>query len=494
MGFFNRLFGRTVRPAPTSPEAVRELLFDAVQSQNDAALIRLCAEHEALLLEHHPAWLTVPESVREEPTQLQRYAQGLIGIAQCLAQTRDRPEMLQRMMGPPAGNPVVRWQETRERANTLMRGLDFEGALALLTPEAERIQGLSGGSAESMKAMTFGQMAACHFQEGRAETALPLFRQAMELCRTASDDEGVVAYLENCFEAHRYLGQGVEAAGVAMELAVALEQGGQDSRARRIRKVAEIVRAGEPLNRVVAELDGVTLELDELPALIEGRLRFIFCRNRLDLARTTALVERGRELGGEGRYGEALALFQEARRIDVYSPEPRYEGAVTLLHLQRASEAVSWYDEVEALAPGWYRCRAERWLAAGIAAGRIPYLAFTVLRTLELPSLGTEDRLRLTRQAIGEAPGVPELQLQLARQLKALDREDEARAALEVGLAQAEEPDIRSRLLIESAADAAPSADRDKMLREAMEPGGNLVAAAMARVLLHSGTGQRLVH
>ncbi|MFY1824470.1 hypothetical protein ACN47A_01015 [Myxococcus fulvus] len=149
-----------------------------------------------------------------------------------------------------------------------------------------------------------------------------------------------------------------------------------------------------------------------------------------------------------------------------------------------ASEAVSWYDEVEALAPGGYPCRAERWLAAG----RIPYQAFTVLRALELPSLGAEDRLRLTRQAIGAAPGVPGLHLQLGRQLTALDRKDDARAALEVGLAQAEAPDLRSRRLVESAADAAPSADRDRMLHEAMEPGGNLVAAAMARVLLPLGS------
>ncbi|MBZ4402370.1 hypothetical protein [Myxococcus sp. AS-1-15] len=104
MGLFNRLFGRVGRPAASSPEAVRDLLLEAVQSQDDAALIRLCAEHEALVLEHFPAWLTVPESVRKEPTQLQRYGQGLIGIAQCLAQTRNRPELLQRMMGAAADN------------------------------------------------------------------------------------------------------------------------------------------------------------------------------------------------------------------------------------------------------------------------------------------------------------------------------------------------------------------------------------------------------
>ena len=494
MGLFDRFFGRGAKAAPDSPEALRQRLFKVVHSGDNAALTRLCAEHEAAILEYFQSWLKVPEGMRKDQASLQRYGEGLVGLAQCMAETRNRPELLELMMGPPGGNPIVQWQETLGRANGLMNRLDFDGALQLLTPELERIRGLSGGHAESMKAMTFGQLATCHFQSGRPEMALPIFQQALELCRSVRDEEGVLAYLGSLFEAHRYLGQGAEAANVATEYAAALERRGQSERARRQRKIADIVRRGEPLNRVVAELGGVTFELDELPSRIEGGLRFIFCRNRIALVRTEAMVERGRELGQKGRFEEALALFKEARRLDPHAPEPRYDGALTLLHLQRASEAVAWYDEAEALAPGWYHCRADRWLAAGIAAGEISHQAFMLLRMLESPDVSAEERVQLARRGSSDAAGVPEFQLHLGRLLASLGREDEAREALAAGLRQAEEPDIRSRLLVESAAWVPPSAERDRRLHEAMEPGGNLVAAAMARVMLFTETGQRQLH
>ncbi|WP_224245101.1 tetratricopeptide repeat protein [Hyalangium gracile] len=494
MGFFDRLFGRAAPPAPSSPDALRERLFDAVQSGDGAALARLCTEHEAAILEHFPSWQNVPEEIRRDRTRLQRYGQGLVSIARYFAETRSRPELLQRLMGPPAENPIMRWEKVLARSEELMGGLDFEGALALLTPEEERIRGISGGSAESIRAMTLGQMATCHFQSGRPEVAIPLYRQALELCRKAQDEEGIAAYLGSLFEVLRYLGSGAEAAAVAAEYSQVLERSGQAAQARRFRKISDIVRAGEPLNRVVAEFQGTPFELDELPALIDGPVRFIFCRNRLGLARAMSLVERGRELGSQNRFEEALPLFREASQIDPHAPEPLYDEAVTLLSLERAGEAMARYDQVEALAPGWFHCRAERWLASGIAAGRIPQSAFSLLRMLENPGVDVHQRVQLATQGISEAPRVPAFHLQLTRDLARLGRETEARQVLAEGLEVAEEPDIRSRLLVESARQEAPSPVRDRKLHEAMAPGGNLVAAATAVVMLRVGQGQGLLH
>jgi tetratricopeptide (TPR) repeat protein len=337
MGIFDRLFGRKAPSAPLSPENLRERLFDAVQSGDSATLARLCSEHEAAILEHFPSWQKVPEAVRSNPSGVQRYGQGLIGVAQCFATARGRPELLQRLMGPPAANPIDRWRETMRSVSQCMSKLDFEGALALLAPEEERVRGLSGGSAESMQAMTLGQMATCHFQSGRAAAALPLYRQALERCRNAQDQEGITAYLGSLFEVLRYLGQGAEASDVAAEYSRMLESQGQTEQAHRYRKISDIVRAGEPLNRVVAELGGVVFELDEIPLPVDGTLRFTFCRNRLGLARAAALVDEGRKLAEKGRFDEALSLFREASRVDPYAPEPLYDEAATLLHLQRAS-------------------------------------------------------------------------------------------------------------------------------------------------------------
>lgn len=359
-------------------------------------------------------------------------------------------------------------------------------------PLAQLVQSPPVGQDVARKTRALGLMARRHFQRGHAEKALPLLQQTTTHYRQARDMKNLAAEMAVLFEVYRYLGQGAEAAEAAQELGWAMDHSGSRAQADRIWDLAKAFPRGEPLNRVVVDFKGATYELDALPAHgVRGGLRFSFCRNREELARCTAQVQRGRELAQQGRFEEALACFTEACRLDSYSPAPRYEGAEVLLQLQRASEAVAGYDETEALAPGWYACRARRWLAAGIASGKIPHAAFLLLRKLERAELSAEESMALVERALRETPAVAEFHWHLGRRLVALGREGEAVGAFAEGLARAEEPDVRSRLLVELAALLPDSPERKERLREAMKPGGHLIAAAMAEVMLHKGPSQR---
>jgi hypothetical protein len=76
---------------------------------------------------------------------------------------------------------------------------------------------------------------------------------------------------------------------------------------------------------------------------------------------------------------------------------------------------------------------------------------------------------------------VAALHFHRSRALEKLGRGDDAFAALGAGLACDPEPDIRTRLLVQLAMllDGEP---RAALLAEARELGGNLVAAAIARL------------
>lgn len=368
----------------------------------------------------------------------------------------------------------------------------FRTALEPLAPQPHWLQSSPVSRDEERKMRTLGRMARRHFQRGHAEKALPLLQQTTTYYRKARDKKNLAAEMEVLFEVYRYLGQGAEAAEAAKELAWALDHSGGRARADRLWELAKVLPRGEPLNRVVVNFEGTVFELDALPAHgVRVGLRFSFCRNREELARCTAQVQRGRELAREGRFEEALSCFTDAGRLDPYSPDPHYEGAEVLLQLQRASEAVAGYDETEALAPGWYACRARRWLAAGIAAGKLPHAAFLLLRELEREEPSAEKGVALAERALREAPGVAEFHWHLGRRLVALGRESEAAGVFAKGLGRAEEPDVRSRLLVELAALLPDSPEREERLREAMKPGGNLIAAAMAEVMLRRGPSQR---
>src|SRR5262249_56080 len=76
-------------------------------------------------------------------------------------------------------------------------------------------------------------------------------------------------------------------------------------RPARSRNGGGVVRAGGPLNGVVAVVDGRRYELDEVGAVRDGRVQFLFERNRITLRPATVLTERGEEQGSAGRYEEA---------------------------------------------------------------------------------------------------------------------------------------------------------------------------------------------
>src|SRR5207302_8479903 len=140
----------------------------------------------------------------------------------------------------------------------------------------------------------------CWFQLGQADRAVEPTRQALERCRQHGDQEGVAAYLGNLYEVHRYLGQGDEAAACAEQLAALFEQKGQAGEARRYRNQARLIRAGEPLNRVVIDLAGQRYDVDEVPGGLTGSVKFLFERNRLTLRPAQALTAAGEREASQG--------------------------------------------------------------------------------------------------------------------------------------------------------------------------------------------------
>lgn len=480
MGLFDWFKSGTTKAL--SPEELLQKLQEAAASNKSADLLKLCKQHEAAILEHFPSWQKVPDAVRADPARVQRYAQGLIGTAQCFAERLGNPSLLKRLQGTPDNNPIEQWKKMMQAARELNQGLQYEEALALVNRHLESVRNLSGTQAKQMLAMTLGIISQCLFELGRSKDAGPFAQEALDICRAVADQEGVVAYTYSLYEIHRYLGNQEQAAAFARQHADA-NRHSNPALARRYDALATVVQKGEPLNRVVVEIEGELYEQDEGPFESE-QVAFNFVRNRLTLSRSSELTHLGEELGSKGQYEEALVAFRRASDADPFNPQPHYLMGLTLQHLNRFSDAVTCYEETEALAPGWFQVRSDLWLARQIVAGALPREAFELLRATEV-STDPEERVRLIRATLARLHNFAPLLLTLGQLLIGLKKSWEALEALEVGLAHAQEPDVRSRLLFARAMLEPPdSVHRAEMLEDAMAPGGSLVAAAMARVAL----------
>jgi tetratricopeptide (TPR) repeat protein len=478
MGLFTLLFGSR---KPPEPDELRQQLFAA---NRPFGLLRLCRRYSDLIREHFPAWRIVPVPVRASPEQTQQYMDGMVAIAQTFEQSLRDPSLMQLLLGPTGTNPLERWQKRVEEARSLKEDLHYRDAVTLLTDQLIDARKLKGSGVDAYLPVTLGELGECYFQLGEADRALAPTEQALEIVRRTGDTEGILAYLGNLYEAHRYLEQAEPAARCAEQLAEHLQQQGQADEARRYRSQAARVRAGEPRNRVVIDLDGRRLEVEEVLGGIEGRVRFLFERNKLTLRPAEVLVGRGEEEGKQGRYEPALELFREAARADPFAPQPHHEAAVTLLHLDRAVEAVEEYERTEELAPAWFHCRSEGWLARQIVLGRYGQSTFLLLRAIEDGGLARRDRLSLLERGLVQTPDLALLHHLRGKVLGESRRSDEAITAYRRGLECAAEDDVHTRLLVDLAGLLGPGEERRRLLEEAVARDGNLVAAATARIML----------
>ena len=490
MGLLDRFRRKKDEPSP-DPERLRDLLFDAAARGEQGRVVELCRAHREAILRHIHDWKVVPEPVRGDPAAVQRWGHGLVSVAVTFERELGDPSILRLFQPPDEQNPLAQWDQKLAAAKGLMEAHRYAEAKDLLNDLLIDVRDLVAVGNISYHGLTHGHLGSCAFSMGDAAGAKSHFEHALALCQQQNDREGVAVYLGLLYDVHRYLGEASAAAAYARRAAKAVRARGQADDADRWDRRAAMAEAGEPLNRVVVSLDDRDYELDEVPGDLRSvTVRFGFVRNRPSLGLCKALTEEGGALGGRGEYYEALGAFRRAAKVDRFDPQPRYEEGLTLMYLERYAEAAEYFAATEQLAPGWYNCRGDRWLAEQLAAGEVPHAVFLLLRTEDSTpeSAPYEQRLGLADEAVRHLPRFAPLHLFRGRTLEALGREPEAAGAYRTGLAADPEPDVRTRLCLSLHA-VEPSGDEKKRLLEAaaaLADSGNLMAASMARVILRA--------
>ena len=377
------------------------------------------------------------------------------------------------------------WERNLREARALESASRYADAIAVLENLLSGANARRAAEPDALLATTLGMLGDARFQVGRAEDAVEPFEQALAICERIGDEEGRLAYLGNLLEASRYLGRSDAAAQYAEALAEEHVKAGLRVEAERLQRRAELIRRTEPLNRVVVEDQGSWLEVDDVVSRPAAHLRFRFERNRPSLRSVATLVERGKHHAARGYFEAAIVCFRQAAELDHHDPDPPYHAGLALLLRREYEGAAFAYQTTEALAPGWFHCRSTGWLAAELAVRRLNHDVVVALLRLEDEPMDARRRLALTRLVIDGEPRLPHLWFVLGRTRAELGQRAQARRAFLRALELDPEPDVRTRVLVELAG-LCEAEERERRLREAAELKGNLVAAAMATILLRN--------
>jgi tetratricopeptide (TPR) repeat protein len=283
-------------------------------------------------------------------------------------------------------------------------------------------------------------------------------------------------------EVHRFLGRHADAVGIAQELVQLYDRSGQHSGS--LSRAAERLTHGEPLCRVVCVRDDDEFELEDVQNVADGRYEFHFRRNRIALQKSAVLVEQGNALASNAQYAEALDKYREASDVDPYDPDPVYQSGCCLLDLGSYRQAKEAFEEVERLAPGWFRCRSDAWIADGLVAGTVSEEQYRLLRLLEDGQPSPKQALKKVQQGIERSPDFAPFYLVLGNLRRHRNENEQAIAAYRKGLELVAEPDLETRLICALAAALPPEQpERRSLLQRAIGLKGNLVAIATVRLM-----------
>jgi tetratricopeptide (TPR) repeat protein len=467
---------------PITPTELRERLIAAAASGSKRKLRTLCSQYKEQVGANLDLMRKPPDGMPMDTASLDRYIQCLGAVAQCLALDCGAPELWQALCGTPESNPLQQWDRWYGELQERMQRLEHDQLIAEAREFIERAHTLRGQAALLSEAYLCGRLGELLFHSGRVREAQEPFQAALKICRDISDGEGQRAYLGNLLEVHRYLGNVAEAIRTGEELVALMDQHRVDS--KRMKKRLEVMRRGEPLCRVVCAHDGKELELDEITNVGEGRYQFEFQRSRLPLQKVVTLVRQANALASSGNLADALEKYQAATEVDPHDPDPVYQSGACLLEMGVYARGREAFEEVERLAPGWFRSRSDRWLAAALEEGTASEEEFRVLRGLEDGGLPPQQAFPMAQQALEKFPGFAPLYLILGDLYGGREESDQAIACYRQGLEIVAEPDLESRLLC-ALAGLLPkeSAERRELVKRAVSLKGSLVAQATAALM-----------
>lgn len=340
MGWFDKFKSKT-NHFPN----VLESLLEAAERRDFEKLALLCGKHQAEIRQSFLAWSKVPEIVRKDPAATNRYAQGLIAIAQIFENNGDA-SLLSHLMGTSGENPLSQWQSDLAEAQSLIGKNMHAEAIVLLEAVLSKNENLQGGTAiEFYLPRTLGILGTAYFRSGKNEKAIECMTKAKSLCEESGDAEGVVTYEGNL----QHLAQHA-IGGVKDPVEYTMADG------KRTKDITEVIEYAK----------FKALDPTFVPEEAKG------------------LHEQGRQYGAEGKFDLAIASFKQACEIAPNWAYPIYDIAYTLLLQGRQDEALLHYKRVDALEPkGFFTTKTAIWTLELESAGELPTGTYNAYLTLE---------------------------------------------------------------------------------------------------------------
>lgn len=485
------IFKRSTKPQEKAAVGVvRKELFTAIQNNHFTDFETLCLVHEAEILANFAQWKNSCEELRSDPDAYALQIRCLQIIADYFLRKKMKGELHEIMTGLDDSEATQEWRNNVTKAQQLMSELKYAEALEILQTCLERGNGLSSTGVTTLRPLTLGCIGECYMQLADAKKAIEPMQNALALVEELRDSDSVLQYLRSLYEIHRYLDEPAAAAVYAQRFSEILDERGELIAASNWRHQSRSMKSGEPPLRVVVKIGDELFELNDIPVVQTEKVEFLPMRSKVELRLASQLCEEGKAFAEQGDVATAVSRFESAAKADPCSYLPYYYQAAIYMHKGDWGKAVEAYEKAETLCPGWENTRSELWLAKELAAGRMKEDAYKAALIVGNNRSTPEQVTQVCRETLDKYSGYAECYLWLGKIMVQEGKNEEALEQYRKGLVVAEDPDVKSRLLVNISLLTSDQTEKISLLKECAQiEKGNIVARATAIYLLRQIEG-----
>jgi hypothetical protein len=216
-------------------DSLRGLLLDAAREGDEESLGRMCRDERDRILANFRTWQKVPKKLQADPNAIDRYARGMIAVADWFARNGSR-QLREALQGAGGDNPIMRWQERFGESDRLKASGHFAEAIGILEEIAKEMSSYKGSAVSKYLPMVRGSLGECFFRTGQIDRAYEVTRGALDGCLRSGDIEGVIVYCGNLAEICGKRGEVDEAKYWLIVSTNGMIQNGQEERAAQVRR------------------------------------------------------------------------------------------------------------------------------------------------------------------------------------------------------------------------------------------------------------------
>jgi hypothetical protein len=175
---------------------LHQALYDAIAACDAEAFDALVRERMADVRAAFDDWARVPATIRDDDAAVARYVNSLITIGRTF-DAMGVPDLLARLTGPDATNPIVQWNRRVSEAQARSDAGDYAESSRILLGILAEIDRVTGSAVAALRPKILGRLGFDAVYMERYEAALGYTAAALDAAAASGDREGVRIYFAN---------------------------------------------------------------------------------------------------------------------------------------------------------------------------------------------------------------------------------------------------------------------------------------------------------